>query len=79
MENLEWLNGVKKADGDIDEIVRKMEGKLDSKLMTNIRIDYRKIKALEIIAETLIDINNNLSAIINYDGDSISVVARINK
>ena len=46
MENLEWLEKVRKTDGD------------------KVILEYRKIKALEIIAEELILFNKNFNNVI---------------
>jgi len=56
MTNLDWLNNVKKADGNVDEAIEKAKSKLfvDNKAIARVIIEYRKIKALEIIAEELI-------------------------
>jgi len=56
MTNLDWLNNVKKADGNVDEAIEKAKSKLfvDNEAIARVIIDYRKIKALEIIAEELI-------------------------
>lgn len=56
MTNLDWLNNVKKADGDVDEAIEKVKSELfvDNKAIARVIIEYRKIKALEIIAEELI-------------------------
>jgi len=56
MTNLDWLNNVKKADGNVDEAIEKVKGGLfvDNEAIARVIIDYRKIKALEIIAEELI-------------------------
>ena len=59
MNNLEWLKNVKKADGDVDEVIKKAKSGLfvDEKTIGKVIIEYRKIKALEIIAEELIKCN----------------------
>jgi len=59
MDNLEWLKNVKKADDDwnrlhnftIENLVKGDEGN-----------EYRMVKALEIIAEALISIDNRMQS-----------------
>lgn len=61
MDNLEWLNSVKKADGDVkglDKAMKKAESELDGEIFASVIIDFRKIKALEIIAEEFCKFNN---------------------
>ena len=55
MDNLEWLENVKKADGDVDEAIEKAKKGLfvDDKAIAKVILDYRKLRALEIIAEEL--------------------------
>lgn len=65
MENLGYLKGIKE-DGFRKYIIEKSSDDLEG----------RKVLALEIIAETLISIDDNLKAIINVDGDSVSVIVR---
>ena len=50
MTNLEWLEKMKKVDGN--------------RIIDNCSKEYRKTKALEIIAEELMGINNGLMTII---------------
>ena len=59
MINLEWLEKVKKADGDVDEAIEEAKKGLfvDNKAIAKVILDYRKIKALEIIAEELCKMN----------------------
>lgn len=57
MDNLEWLNKVKKADGDIEKVFKK-EALEIGEIMAGVVLDYRKIKALEIIAEEFCKFNN---------------------
>lgn len=66
MTNLEWLEKVKKADGDVDEPLKKAidEGSIEGNVLANIIMEYRKIKALEIIAEELIKHNENSGCIV---------------
>jgi len=65
MTNLEYLGKIKE-DGFRKYIIEKSSDDLEG----------RKALALEIIAETLISIDDNLKAIINVDGDSVSVIVR---
>ena len=55
MTNLEWLEKVKKADGDVDEAIKEAKKRLfaDDEVIGKVIMDYRKIKALEIIAKEL--------------------------
>ena len=70
MTSREYLEGIKKADNKwfddynmtFDELVRNVEND-----------DCRKMRALEIIAETLISINSNLEHI----GNELSVIKNL--
>ena len=66
MTNLEWLENVKEADGDVDEAIREAKKGLfvDKKAIGMAIMEYRKIKALEIIAEGLIKSNDISGSII---------------
>ena len=85
MTNLEWLKKVKEADGDVDEAIKKAKGALfaDEEAIGKIILEYRKIKALEIIAEELTKINltfDVLNAVIEgvtNQGRSVNVDARV--
>jgi len=76
MDNLEWLKEVKKADDDwnklhnfkIDNLVKGDEGN-----------EYRMVKALEIIAEALIDTRNIGIASIEVYKDLVLDVHKLEK
>ena len=74
MNNLEWLDKVRIADGDVDEAIKKAKMGLliDEKAIGKVILEYRKIKALEIIAEELIGIDDKLGSLIN-NGKVINV------
>ena len=57
MDNLEWLKNVKNIDEQIREDPLYEKG-------NDIKNEYRKVKALEIIAEQTIRLDNGLDAII---------------
>jgi len=60
MTNLEWLENVRKADGNVDGAIEEAKKGLfvDEKIGKFI-FDYRRLKALEIIAEELCKLNKN--------------------
>ena len=66
MENIEWLEKVRKADGDVDEAIKEAKCGLlvDEKAIGKVILEYRKIKALEIIAEELINNNSTLRTLV---------------
>jgi len=57
MNNLEWLKNVKKADDDWNKL---HDFKIDKLVAGDEGNEYRMVKALEIIAEALIGIDEKL-------------------
>ena len=66
MDNLEWLKALKKADTGFQSILEQAEGErsYDSKVLQDWKMNYRKTKALEIIAEQIINLDNTLACMI---------------
>ena len=66
MSNLEWLEKVREADGNVDEAIKEAKCGLlvDEKAIGKIILEFRKIKALEIIAEELINNNSTLRTLV---------------
>ena len=65
MDNLEWLKSLKKEDTGFQSILKQAEEErsYDPKVLQDWKISYRKVRALEIIAEELINLNNNSGSI----------------
>ena len=76
MKNLEWLKSLKEIDEKInlDELISKAQSEEcpASADIQKFKFEYRKMKALEIIAETLINIDDKLDSLIN-NGKAINV------
>ena len=68
--NSEHLEAVKERD---EKWLTEHRTNPENDFMTNMYIDYRTVKALEIIAETLIDLDETLQSIIGRNGSSINV------
>jgi len=57
MDNLEYLKGIKEG---FDETLKEPEPLIKTKEYEEFKVEIRKMKALEIIAEELIGININM-------------------
>lgn len=64
MTNSDYLKKIKKADGNIDYIIEQSRNGLikNNKIVI---VKFRQAKALEIIAETLIGIDDKFNSLIN--------------
>jgi len=63
MTNKEWLEKAKKDDEDLNGEFSRIANSnypLNTSLARDLRINFRKVKAIEIIAETLIGIKEEL-------------------
>jgi len=69
MTNKEWLEFVKKSDNTFFE---KYSSKI-SDMPDNIKLQWRNVKANEIIAEELIKLNKNFDYIVNDDYRAIRI------
>ena len=72
MTNLEWLKKMKKEDEQYLELSVGDGNKEGWQLESQYRMKFRKMKALEIIAEELIDINRLLRIYIINTGFKIN-------
>ena len=65
MDNLEWLKSIKKTEEKIEDVIKKAQNSplADDKVIEDFKMNYRKIKALEIIAEEFIYFNKFLAHI----------------
>lgn len=74
MDNLGWLKEIKKADEDWN---KSHDFKIDRVVASDDGNDYRKVKALEIIAEELIKINNRQAGLTEAYKDLVLDVDRL--
>lgn len=70
MTNSEHLEAVKKRD---EKWCTKNVTNPHEDFMTNMYLDYRNVKALEIIAETLIELSETFASIIGRNGSFINI------